>query len=627
MASSVRPALATSAGVRRCSRRTSIVVLMLAAVPLSAVPLRAADAWVAVDSPHVTVISNAGDRKAARIARQFEVMRVAITSLFRSADAPLQRPFVVIAAKDESTMKATAPAYWRGDSHPNTVVAGAPDKQFVGWRADVEPSGREPINPHLPAFRVFTYATLDAAYGPRVPLALREGLSWVFGNAAIGDTELQLGRVNGPLRATFLREPRLPLAELLSITAASPYASDPSTRGRFNAQSWALVEFLMLGSGSDGPKRLGQVVALITAGTAADVAMRQVYGPLDKVENDEATYINAGPSQMLRVSADTKTVTDPYPMRRLDDVGADSVRAAFQLASGSPAEAAKLLAAAQTRNDKAASVYEVEGLAADRERNTDAAQRAYKRAADLGSTNFYVYVRLASAAMTTGAPDAERLLGKAIELNQSYAPALAMLATVLFAQNRPANALGLARRAVELEPDSFGHHLLYARILQRNDQAEQAQAIGREALALARTEQERQAARLFLNGSAPAAAGPVRLKVTDTAGVSTTISAPSIGYAGTTSSAVVAERAGIRIYQGQGQVVVNWLRVDSIAFSTIDSTTSPPRIKGRLTLAGGQPSDREFVVPPGRLTGQADVGSFSIALADIAAISVVKSAQ
>jgi cytochrome c-type biogenesis protein CcmH/NrfG len=616
--------------MRRRSLRLCAAVLTIAGVAFGVVPLHAADTWVAVDSPHVTVISNAGDSKAARIASQFEQVRAALVGLLPSANVPLHRPFVVIAAKDESTLKSTAPAYFqRSGAHPYTVVVGAPDKHLVALRADVEAGGRETINPYLPAFRNYTSLMLDAAYGARLPFALRDGFSWVFGNAAIAESDLQLGRINPPLRTTFLREARLHLAELLALTPDSPYVSDPSTRGRFSAQSWALVQHLLVGVGPDGPKRLTQLVTLLTTGTAADAAFRQAYGSLDDAERAEFNGINNGRSQLLRVGVEAKASAAQYPLRALTDVDADAARAAFQLASGSPAESARLLAAARSRNDKAAAIYEIEGLAADRERNTDAAQRAYTRAADLGSTNFYVYVRLASAsaATATAAAQTERLLGKAIELNQAYAPSLTMLATLMFAQNRAANALGLARRAVQLEPENFSYHLLLARILQRTDQSGLAQSVGRETLALARTEQERQVVRSFLAGTVTAPRAGVTLKVTDTSGVSTSISAPAIGYASGTSSAVIAERDGIKVYQGQGQVVVNWSRIESIAFSAIDSAASPPRIKGRLTLAGSRPLDRDFVVPSGRLTGQTDVGSFSIALSDIVAISVARTAQ
>ena len=39
-------------------------------------------------------------------------------------------------------------------------------------------------------------------------------------------------------------------------------------------------------------------------------------------------------------------------------------------------------------------MYEVEGLAFDRESKRDEAQRAYARAAELNSSNFFVYLRL-----------------------------------------------------------------------------------------------------------------------------------------------------------------------------------------------------------------------------------------
>src|SRR4051812_41714664 len=113
MASSIGPRLAPSLTISRCSSHIRIAVLILAGVALAGVRLRAADTWLAIDSPNVTVISNAGEKKAGRIAWQFEQVRASIGKLLASAAVPLRRPFVIIAVKDESTMKATAPAYWQ----------------------------------------------------------------------------------------------------------------------------------------------------------------------------------------------------------------------------------------------------------------------------------------------------------------------------------------------------------------------------------------------------------------------------------------------------------------------------------------------------------------------------------
>src|SRR5687767_9287530 len=103
--------------IRRACTLTIFVALLLVAGVRSAV---AADPWVQVNSLHFAVVSNAGEKRAREVAWQFEQIRAAITAIWPWVKGDLDRPVLVVAAKDENTMKLLVPQYWeeRGGVRP-----------------------------------------------------------------------------------------------------------------------------------------------------------------------------------------------------------------------------------------------------------------------------------------------------------------------------------------------------------------------------------------------------------------------------------------------------------------------------------------------------------------------------
>jgi TonB family protein len=166
-------------------------------------------------------------------------------------------------------------------------------------------------------------------------------------------------------------------------------------------------------------------------------------------------------------------------------------------------EAQALVTAAMQTDAQQPSLHEIEGMTFDRENKPAAAKEAYQKAADLNSSNFYVYLRLANLSLPTNDRTAlastQKLLAKSIALNDAFAPAYSSLANVLLQLNQVDGASGLAERAVTLEPGQFAYRLLAARVLQRQSRRDDARKAASEALELALSDQQRQAAQTLLN--------------------------------------------------------------------------------------------------------------------------------
>jgi len=134
-------------------RRTGFMWLPLALL-LSALPASAADQWIEVRSAHFTIVSNAGERTARRLVWQLEQVRSATAALYSWAKPDLNKPLLVIVAKDENNMRALVPKYWeeRRSIRPASVWVTGPDSHYLALRADVEVEDRGTINPYITAY-------------------------------------------------------------------------------------------------------------------------------------------------------------------------------------------------------------------------------------------------------------------------------------------------------------------------------------------------------------------------------------------------------------------------------------------------------------------------------------------
>src|SRR5271168_1320974 len=120
-------------------KRPSLVSLLACASLLSVFgpsPAVAKDTWIEVRSPHFTVISNAGDKQARRIADQFEQFREVFQNAFPKLSVDLGKPLVIFALKNEDSMKALLPGYYevKGRIHPAGFYLPGEEVHFVAVR-------------------------------------------------------------------------------------------------------------------------------------------------------------------------------------------------------------------------------------------------------------------------------------------------------------------------------------------------------------------------------------------------------------------------------------------------------------------------------------------------------------
>jgi hypothetical protein len=131
----------------------------------------AADNWVEVRTAHFVVNSNAGEKEAKKIADQFEEIRQMFHGAFGALRVDPGQPIIIIAAKNENTMKLFLPEEWevKGHIHHAGLYQPGEDRDYVVMRLDSEGP-----NPFHTLYHEYTHALLRLNFAG-LPLWLNEG--------------------------------------------------------------------------------------------------------------------------------------------------------------------------------------------------------------------------------------------------------------------------------------------------------------------------------------------------------------------------------------------------------------------------------------------------------------------
>lgn len=480
-------------------RRLIRIVIGVAMLASRADATVAAEQWTEVKSPHFLVVSNAGEGAGKTIAWQLEQIRGAIASVWPWAKVDLNNPLTVFAMKDETALKALAPVYWerKGGMHPATVWVGGADQNYLAIRVDVEADDTVSINPYVSSYFSYVSLILQQSVARPLPLWFDRGLAGVMSNTIVRPSKILVGAPI-PWHLERLREGRrLKIPALLHVTRDSPEYARGDALSDFDAQSWALVHFLMFGEAGARAGRLDRFAQMVAKGGDPDAAFREALGPPEDLEAPFGLYISRSLFSYRQVNADVGVKREGFTARVLPPAEAAARRALFHVAMQRPVEAKRAIEDARKAGD-AADTFLAEGLLSEHAGDAEQARVAFARAVDAGSSSPYPYYRLASGLFGDGRDRdalvrAEKLLDRAATLNIRFASAYALLAETrsLLGAGDP---MGLAMRAIALEPAESHYRLVAAGILGREKKYEEALVHARAALTLADNDEERRRA-------------------------------------------------------------------------------------------------------------------------------------
>ncbi len=485
-------------------RDAARLVFLLGAWVGAACPATAAETWVEVKTPGFTVVSNAGEATAQKTIVEFEQVRAAYGKVWSWAKLVQGKPTVVLALKNESTLKRWAPAYFeiKGGIDVVSGSAGGADREYLLLRTDSRPDDVS-VAPNYNLYRAYLGLLLSSSFERRLPLWLSNGVSYVLGNISVGDKEILLGRPVPWQLQQFNQGGRLPLSAILDARANSPLVEKADERRVFDAQCYVLVHYLLFGERGAYSAKLSRFLQLWQAGRSQDQALAEAFGDLKALEQALPVYAGSRILSYARLQTEARIAGDRPAARVLAPAEVAGLQAAVHVAMGRPVEAQAAIREARTADAHSPLSYDAEGLLADRDHDKPRAAQAYAQAVELGSTSAHSHYR---AAQRVWKPDADaaalaalrQRLERAIELNGSYANAHSFLADVIVAQGDGQAALASAQRAVALEPGESYHRVAVGRALQKLGRIDEARKSGELGLQLAENDADRSNAERFL---------------------------------------------------------------------------------------------------------------------------------
>jgi hypothetical protein len=474
--------------------RVLALFLVLGGIAGGAGVSAADDKWIEVKSANFAVATNGSERSARNLAWQFEQIRSAIQIGWPWARVQLDRPVVVIAAKDESTMKALVPQYWetRGGVRPASVFTSSADRHYIAVRSDVRAEDTPGVNPYISSYWTYSLLTFDAAYERELPLWFRIGLAEILSNSIVRDEEIQFGR-QIPWHVASLQGGRLRLAELIALDSASPYYTNGATRERFDAQAWGVMHYMLFGRPEDSADRVNALAKLLLEGKPSSDAIRDVFGSVDTLEEAYLQYQKRPITNYSRLKIEQTVTSKNFAVRTLPAAEASSLRAGLHVAMNRLDDARVLVNESRKADTANPGSYDVEALLLDRNSQAGEALTAYTKAVELNSQSFYSHYRAAAsdAQGPQAPPGLEKQVRRVIALNDAYAPAYSLLASVLLQGNEPASALVPALKAVQLDQREVFHRLTLARVYWQLSRRAEAMGLARSSLLLARSDQQR----------------------------------------------------------------------------------------------------------------------------------------
>jgi tetratricopeptide (TPR) repeat protein len=462
----------------------------------------ARERWVEVRTAHFVVASNAGEADARGVAEDFEEIRALFHGTFPELRVDPAQPIVIVAARDEATMKTLAPEEWGDEQHirPSGLFHSDGEKDYVVLRLDAQGT-----TAYHTVYHEYTHALLHLNFS-QLPVWLSEGVAEFFGNSTIGPQEARTGTVDKTHLYVLGKSAWLPIETLLDVRESSPYYNEQNPASIFYAESWAVVHYLLL----DPEARREQLLRKFLLGwnlTGDRVgAGRQAFGDLAKFDEAVKRYVKQANWRAGVVLPGQAFGKADFAVRTLAPADVLALRGDFFVRRQHMEAARPLLEEGVALGPEIAATHEALGFYDFRNGDFAGADKEMSKAIALGSSSFMAFycrgvLQLRDLSESEESTENARVaLEKAARLNPMYAPTFEALTQ---AYSRSAGtqgkALEAAETAVKLDPESRSYQTNLAYVLLNNARAADARVVADRLTATASSQEEKRTARSVLN--------------------------------------------------------------------------------------------------------------------------------
>lgn len=462
--------------------------------------------WLRVETPHFEILSALSLEETRELTRDLERFRGAVGWAQGGAVAPPAAPTRVLAFDGKTLVRPFdqrgVPSYFLPEGDGGIVVLRAGG----GFRGDASFALRHEL----------AHWILRGAGGPSPPLWIDEGFAQLLSTIAVLDKSVEVGVLREDHVRRVRAETWIPMQRLLE---ANP-GDDWSDRTRFDAQTWLVAHYLLLGQPQRAAvnQQLRQYLALVDRGVRPGDAAPQAFGAdLDRVL---LRYMRRKSFDLLEVAVPAVAAPEPVALPRADALTALGT---LSLAIDRAEQAVDYLEQAVAADPQHARAHAALGEATLRLGRADEARQQLRLALGSGSADPAIQLRAGDyyreRALATEDDEKRRDLLRLArwhyQQSLSRAPSATayarLAATSLIDGAVTAQALEAARAARRLQPGSLELELLQARLELAAGNRGQARVLARSVWARAHGAPQREEARTLLGEASRFPVGAARL--------------------------------------------------------------------------------------------------------------------
>lgn len=455
----------------------------------AASPAAAKDEWAGVRSPHYLLVGDTTESELREVAIRFEQFRDAFAQLFPASGLSSSVPTTVVVFKDYDSYKDFRPHYQGRPTEFISYFQSGLDMNYIALPLDRD---RESL--YVKLFHESVHLLIDSQ-SRRVPDWLNEGLAQYYSTFEfdLAGNKNILGKPVAGNLALLRQQKLLPLETLFNIDRGSADYNERERNGIFNAQSWALVHYLM--TADDGRRQLHllRFLELSAAGVSFEKSFRQSFKTdYEIIEADLREYVRRENFRARNTTLDRHLSTvaeiSMFPVTNAD---AHYFMGDLLLHINRYEDAAKHLQKAIHLNSRLAIGYAALGMTRVRQRQGAEARRLLQQAVTLEPDNYLTHYYYAYALsreemdeeqeITEYKPEAaglmRRELKRAIALNPDFIESYRLLAFVnLVTGEHLPEAVALLRQGLKLSPGRPDLTFILAQVYLRMKDTETARA-------------------------------------------------------------------------------------------------------------------------------------------------------
>ena len=418
--------------------------------------------WHRVRSRNFDVITNAGERAGRDTALQFEKMRNGFGLLFNKSTVNNAAPLQIIALRTQDDVRTLL---------GSTGFLSGEDKNFIVL--DLSNPGANGKIDHE-----YAHAVINANFPPMQPW-FDEGVAEFFSGMQFQPNATLIGGEPFPGAVAQLRASPLSLVQLFSVKRDSPSYKENDKRSAFYLQSWLVVHYIVQ---QKMMPQAGEYFGLVlNRKMPVEEAVNQAFGmPVAKLEEQIKGHLNDIKPFSLPIPEGIEPST--YVVAKLKDPEAKVALAEVKIHTpGKEEEAVADLEAVQPLVPNFPNLYAALGWYYLRSNDFERAAVDLKRAVDLGSTDprpyYFTAVLLTRESGGSKWLQIRSLLRKALELDQNYADALALLAFAEVSGGDTIKAIRWIKQAIALSPRNDAYRLDLAKYMIADKRGDAAKAL------------------------------------------------------------------------------------------------------------------------------------------------------